>query len=300
MLKLTSIVPKLYTPYLPLPLLRMLIQRRNIMKLRQLMKNLVKIPGALGQELKKAYHELITSIRSIDRDRIPDPKSVIRELKKILLTIATAGKVKLGELWEAIQDLKDAIAKIGKASMPDMQGVFRSIGEWWWDLKSLLQKLKEAIPSIREVRDLIEAVRKQHKGAVPLDKGAEILAGLGVPGLVLVFVMAASPWFGAAAITSALAAIGPFGMLGGIATLLVLTFIASHLAAFGFEQVFQAVLIKLIADGKTKKDILQTINGYPISKELKRKLRGFIEKYCEENDETNDLEDNKEKNSSEQ
>ena len=231
------------------------------------------------RQLKKAFHELITSIRSIDRDRIPDPKSVIRELKKILLRITTAGKVILGQLREAIQVLKDAIAKIGKAAMPDIQGVFRSIGEWWWDLKSLLQKLKEAIPSIQEVRDLIEAVRKQHKGAIPLDKGAEILAGLGVPGLVLVFVMAASPWFGAAAITAALAAIGPFGMLGGIATLLVLAFIASNLAEFGFEQVFQAVLIKLKADGKTKKDILQTINGYPISKELKRKLREFIQKY---------------------
>lgn len=243
------------------------------------MKKLVKILGALGQEFIKACQELITFIRSIDRDIIPDPKPVIRELKKILLRIATAGKRKLGKLREAIQYLKDAIAEISKASMPDMQGVFRSIGEWWWDLKSLLQKLKEAIPSIREVRDLIEAVRKQHKGAVPLDKGAEILAGLGVPGLVLVFVMAASPWFGAAAITAALAAIGPFGMLGGIATLLVLAFIASHLAEFGFEQVFQAVLIKLKADGKTEKDILQTINGYPISKELKGKLREFIEKY---------------------
>lgn len=270
------------------------------MKLRQLMKNLVKIPGAFGQELKKACQELITSIRSIDRDRIPYPKSVIRELKKILRTITIEGKGKLGELWEAIQDLKDAIAKIGKAHMPDMQGVFRSIGEWWWDLKSLLQNLKETIPSIRKVRDLIEAVRKQHKGDIPLDKGAEILAGLGVPGLVLVSFMAASPWFGAAAITAALAAIGPFGMLGGIATLLVLTLIASNLAAYGFEQVFQAVLIKLNADGKTKNDILQTINGYPISKELKSKLREFIEKYCEENDGTNDLEDNIEENSSEQ
>lgn len=255
------------------------------MKWRQFLKNLVKklmkyfdkIPGALGQELKKACQELITSIRSIDRDRIPDPKSVIRYLKKILRTIATAGKVKLGELWKAIQDLKDAIAEISKASMPDMQGVFRSIGEWWLDLKSLLQKLKEAIPSIREIRDLIEAVRKQHKGAIPLDKVAEIIAGLKVPGLVLVFVMAASPWFGAAAITAALAAIGPFGMLGGIATLLVLAFIARYLAQYGFERVFQAVLSKLKADGKTKMDILQTINGYPISKELKRKLREFIE-----------------------
>lgn len=96
------------------------------MKWRQLMKKLVKILGALGQEFIKACQELITFIRSIDKDIIPDPKPVIKELKKILLRIATAGKRKLGELREVIQDLKDAIAKIDKVSMPDMQGVFRS------------------------------------------------------------------------------------------------------------------------------------------------------------------------------
>ena len=83
-----------------------------------------------------------------------------------------------------------------------------------------------SIPSIEEVRDLIEEVKNQSKDRIPLDKVAEILAGLGVPGLVLVVVMAASPFYGAAAITASLAAIGPFGMLGGIATLPVLTLIA--------------------------------------------------------------------------
>ena len=104
-------------------------------------------------QLKKVCQELITSIPSIGRDRIPDPKSEIRELKKILLTISTAGKRKLGELREAIQVLKDAITKIDKVTMPDMQGVFRSIGEWWWDLKSLLQKLKDAIPYFQGTKE---------------------------------------------------------------------------------------------------------------------------------------------------
>ena len=146
-------------------------------------------------------------------------------------------------------------------------------------------------------------------------KVAEILAGLGVPGLVLVVVMAASPFLGAAAITASLAVIGPFGMLGGIATLLVLAFIAQQLTKFGFGQVFKAQLNKLKEDGKTKEEILEIIDSYPISKELKRKLRELIEEYYEENDEEdddikdedddkendeeNDLEDNEEEVSSE-
>lgn len=270
------------------------------MKWRQVLKNLVRTAGVFGQELKNAFRELIKSIRSIDKDRMPDPRQVIKELKRILRSIIQAGKEKLGELWEAIQNLKNAIAKIVKAQMPDMRDVFGSIGEWWWDLKRLLQKLKESIPSIEEVRDLIEEARKQSKDGIPLDKVAEIIAGLWVPGLILVVVMAASPWYGAAAITASLAAIGPFGMLGGIATLLVLALIARALAKFGFEQLFQAVLIKLKESGITIEEILEIIDSYPISKELKLKLREFIEKYSEKNEEENDLEDNKEEVSSEQ
>ncbi|MDE0634367.1 MAG: hypothetical protein OXI43_00755 [Candidatus Poribacteria bacterium] len=270
------------------------------MRWRQVLKNLVRTAGVLGQELISAYRELIKSIRSIDKDRMPDPRQVIRELKRILRSIIQAGKEKLGELWEAIQNLKDAIAKITKAKMPDMRDVFGSIGEWWWDLKSSLQKLKESIPSIEEVRDLIEEVRKQSKDGIPLDKVAEIIAGLGVPGLILLVVMAASPFFGAAAITASLAAIGPFGMLGGIAALLVLAFIASNLTKFGFEEVFRAVLNDLRKKGHTIQEILDKIDSYPISKELKLKLKEYIEKYSEENEEENDLEDNEEEVSSEQ
>ena len=109
------------------------------MRWRQVMKNLVCIAGDMGQELINAYRELITSIRSIDRERIPDPKQVIRDLKNILRSIIMAGKEKIEELWEAIQDLKSAISTIAREKMPDMQDVFNSIGEWWWDLRNTLR-----------------------------------------------------------------------------------------------------------------------------------------------------------------
>ena len=117
---------------------------------------------------------------------------------------------------------------------------------------------------------------------ISLDKAVEIIAGLGIPGLVLIMLMAASPWFGAAAIATSLAALGlGFGMLGGIATLGILAFISKALAKFGFEELFKAVLVKLKKDGVTYEEILKKIDKYPISKELKRKLREFIEEFYE-------------------
>lgn len=256
------------------------------MRWRQVLKNLVRTAGVLGQELISAYRELIKSIRSIDKARMPDPRQVIRELKRILRSIIQAGKEKLGELWEAIQNLKDAIAKITKEQMPDMKNVFRSIGEWWLDLRNTLRGMN-IDRNIEWIQELGENAKNtfQDKKSIPRDKVVGIIAGLGVPGLVLIALMAASPWFGAAAMTSSLAVLGPLGMLGGIATLLVLVLIAKALAEFGFEQLFQAVLIELKKRGKTHEEILEIIDSYPISKELKLKLREFIEKYSEENEE---------------
>ncbi|MDE0482316.1 MAG: hypothetical protein OXI67_07055 [Candidatus Poribacteria bacterium] len=78
------------------------------MRWRQVLKNLVRTAGELGQELKNAFRELIKTFPSIDKDRMPDPKQVIRELKRTVRTIITVGKEKLGELRETIQNLKEA------------------------------------------------------------------------------------------------------------------------------------------------------------------------------------------------
>ena len=52
-----------------------------------------------------------------------------------------------------------------------------------------------------------------------MDKLVSKVAALGVPGLVLVVAIGATGFAGGAAITTALAALGPGGMIGGIATL---------------------------------------------------------------------------------
>ena len=110
-----------------------------------------------------------------------------------------------------------------------------------------------------------------------MDKIVNKIVGLGVPGLVLLVAMAVSGWVGAAAITSALAMLGgPFGMLGGIAVLGILSMISQGIAEYGFEALLEATILGLQAKGKTNAQIEKEINSYPISRELKLKIKEYL------------------------
>lgn len=109
-----------------------------------------------------------------------------------------------------------------------------------------------------------------------MDKAVSTIAGLGVPGLVLIVAMEASGYAGAAALTTSLAALGPGGMFGGVILLLALSVISKSIAEFGFEAIFSAVLKELKRRGETSDGILAKIEGYPISRSLKDKLRGVL------------------------
>ena len=111
-----------------------------------------------------------------------------------------------------------------------------------------------------------------------MDQIVNKIAALGVPGLVLLVAMAVTGWAGAAAITAALAMLGgPFGMLGGIAVLGILALISQGLAEYGFEQLFQAVVDQLRQQGKSKSDIEREVNSYPISQDLKLKIKNYLQ-----------------------
>ena len=110
---------------------------------------------------------------------------------------------------------------------------------------------------------------------IPKEELIETVAGLGIPGLVLLGAMALNPYTGGAAIVTALATLGgPAGMLGGIA---VLVLIGSAIHRFKISDIFKRVLEKLIEKGKTKGEILQTISTYKIPNGLKSKIRSYIE-----------------------
>lgn len=111
-----------------------------------------------------------------------------------------------------------------------------------------------------------------------LDKVVDKVAALGVPGLLLITLVAASPWAGAAAFTSVMAALGgPLGMVGGVVFLGVVGLVSQAVTDYGFEAVYKAVVRKLKESGMSDSDIRNEINSYPISKHLKFKLLRLLD-----------------------
>ena len=111
-----------------------------------------------------------------------------------------------------------------------------------------------------------------------MDKIVSKIAALGVPGLVLTVAIGATGLAGGAAITTALAAIGPGGMIGGLVTVGVIGLISEGISKYGVDAIFSAVVKELYRRGETKEQLKQKIKRYPISKDLKRKLNEYIER----------------------
>lgn len=80
---------------------------------------------------------------------------------------------------------------------------------------------------------------------------------LGVPGIMLMVAISMTGLSGAAAITAALALLGPGGMIGGIITLGVAVIVASAIFEFGFDALFRAVVKKLYEKEESKESLSQ-------------------------------------------
>lgn len=113
-----------------------------------------------------------------------------------------------------------------------------------------------------------------------MEKLVSKIVGLGIPGLILLVAINATGLAGAAAITAALAALGPGGMIGGVALLCATGLIVDGLAEYGFAAIFEAVVRELIVRGETKESIKAKIDRYPVSKALKAKLLAEVEAFC--------------------
>lgn len=106
-----------------------------------------------------------------------------------------------------------------------------------------------------------------------MDKVVQKLVALGIPGLVLLVVVATSGLAGGAALVAALAFLGgPFGMLGGIAVLGILALVSDAVAEHGMPKIFKAVVVDLEKKGHSKDEIREKIHGFPITDGLKRKI----------------------------
>ena len=112
-----------------------------------------------------------------------------------------------------------------------------------------------------------------------MDKIIDKIVALGVPGLILLIAISTSGLAGGAAIVAALSFLGgPFGLIGGIALIGVLTLISKGIADYGFETIFESS-VKTLKEkkGLSNGDIIKEINKYPISKDLKIKLKSYLE-----------------------
>ena len=103
-----------------------------------------------------------------------------------------------------------------------------------------------------------------------MDKIVSKIVALVVPGLVLFVALSAT------AITTALAAIGPFGILGGIASLGIIVLFSQAITEYVFEAIYVQVIKELIKKGETKESILEKIESYKISKKLKLELKDSL------------------------
>ena len=109
-----------------------------------------------------------------------------------------------------------------------------------------------------------------------MDKIVSKIVALGVPGLILFTAIGATGYAGAAAMTTALAALGPGGMFGGVITLIAASLITDAVSEYGFEKIFGAVIKELYKGGETPEGLIDKIERYPVTKRLKRELKELV------------------------
>jgi hypothetical protein len=132
---------------------------------------------------------------------------------------------------------------------------------------------REVTPEQKEIHFLT-----YFKEVIIMNKAIEKIAALGVPGLIFLVAVSATGLSGAAAITAALAALGPGGMVGGIVFLGVTGLVTESLTKYGFEAIFKAVVKELYKRGESVESIKAKVNKYPVTKTLKEKLFNHLDK----------------------
>ncbi|MFN6488005.1 MULTISPECIES: hypothetical protein [unclassified Nostoc] len=108
-----------------------------------------------------------------------------------------------------------------------------------------------------------------------MDEIVKKLAGLGLPGVILVILTAASGGSSAAVAATLTALGGPFGILGAIALLGLITVVGDIVAGYGIEAILQAIYAER-SKTESVKFLLKEIKDLPITEELKLKLKNQL------------------------
>ncbi len=112
-----------------------------------------------------------------------------------------------------------------------------------------------------------------------MNRVVSTIAGLGVPGLVLLIAISTSGYAGGAAILVALSALGPGGVIGGIATLGMIAMITKAVAEFGYEEIAKAVLVEMYSNGESISSLKLKIDKMPVSRSLKLQLYDLVNNF---------------------
>lgn len=108
-----------------------------------------------------------------------------------------------------------------------------------------------------------------------MDEIVKKLAGLGLPGVILVILTVASGGSSVAIGTALTILGGPFGIVGGIAILGLITVVGDVVAGYGIEAVLKAVYTER-SKTESVRFLLKEIKDLPISEELKLKLKNEL------------------------
>lgn len=109
-----------------------------------------------------------------------------------------------------------------------------------------------------------------------MDEVIKKLTGFGIPAIIFLGTVSANSFTGAAAITYALAAIGPGGMVGGVIFLLIAAVASTALADYGVDELLKGVIKLMLENGETKESLKKKVEKWPIAKKTKLKLYDFI------------------------
>ncbi|MEH2239780.1 hypothetical protein [Nostoc sp.] len=108
-----------------------------------------------------------------------------------------------------------------------------------------------------------------------MDEIVKKLAGLGLPGVILVILTVTSGGSSAAVAAAITALGGPFGIVGGIGILGLITVLGDTVAGYGIEAVLKAVYTER-SKTESVRFLLKEIKDLPISEELKLKLKNHL------------------------
>ena len=111
-----------------------------------------------------------------------------------------------------------------------------------------------------------------------MDEVAKKLASLGLPGVLLVIMMATSGGMGGTygLISSIVALGGPFGLMGGLAVLGLMTAVGDVLSGYGIESLLVTVY-KERTKSESLTKLIKELKDLPLSDNLKLKLKTLID-----------------------